>query len=415
MNMNNINMSPSEKLNMLLDGETSGIEPSEVFYELSNNPELQQEFLDIMKMKQMMSGVTESPPEHLRKGILAVIGLGGSGIWYYLQNSGVMAATSAFVTSKAGTALIATMFGVFATFMVMNNNDSPKKDNNNITSQTNVNSIPLSINVPTVSSYDKGTTKANKSFVRNTESKYIASSNITPKVSEKNINMNANLLVTNSDPAISTPNEVNIDLNSTPNKMDFNDQYFSSMSPEQKSGFIVNPANRVVNYDDYDRQMLFSLQGKGITNNSLQTPELSTTEAPAINDIGISLMYLVSDNLEVGLEFGQEFLVKRVKAGNFSSEESMLENQLTFWGGLKVNYIFNNMEILPNLRPTTSLLLGGTSRGWVTKASAGLVYDFSNKLSVFGGPEWTTGIYQFESNILSTHKWGFNYGVALRF
>lgn len=415
MNMNNTNMSHSEKLNMLLDGETSGIEPSEVFYELSHNPELQQEFLDIMKMKQLMSGVTEAPPEHLRRGVLAGIGLGGSGLWYYLQNSGVMVATSSFVSSKLGAALIACMFGAFSTFLIINNANKSESNNPEKTSiETNHSPITLSMNVPITTSFESGKSISKSTIFNKNNNHSLATNKYSDNTSENLVSRNSNYSITASIPVINAVDEDNIKTNSSQN-LDYSEHFIASLPPNQRSGFIVNPTNRIVNDNDFDRQMLFSLQGKGITNNSLQLPEISTTEAPAINDIGIALMYLVSDNLEVGLEFGQEFLVKRVKAGNFSTEESMLENQLTFWGGMKVNYIFNDMEILPNLRPTTSLLLGGTSQGWVTKASVGLVYDFSNKLAVFGGPEWTTGIYQFESKLLSTHKWGFNYGIALRF
>jgi hypothetical protein len=143
---------------------------------------------------------------------------------------------------------------------------------------------------------------------------------------------------------------------------------------------------------------------------------MSVVESPTINNIGIALMYSVSDDFELGLEFGQEFFVNKVNISTFDSDETMLENQLTFWGGLKANYTFSELSLLTeNLKPMTSLLVGGTNRGWVTKASAGLVYDVSNKISMFAGPEWTTGIYHFNSNLLSTHKFGVIYGLSLRF
>lgn len=443
MNMDKYNMTPSEKLTSLLDGETTGIDTSEVFYDLSNSPELQQEFLDLMKMRQLMSGGLEAPPEHLRRGIMAGIGLGGGGLWYGLQNSGMVAATGAFLTSKVGAALVAGMFGVLATFMIMNNSNGDKREvisnDNKAKIESLANAMPIVMEVPVVSSLatDNGSSNRLANSVITTNRNTSNSSKYSPNT-KANLGNGYSAITTtkrNSSNTSNLTNAANSDFVSITNSpqayesqsssdavlqrdestdLAYNHNFKSNLGTNQNSGFIVNPTNRKSVYED-EQQMLFSLQGKGITNNSLTTPDQSTTEAPSINNLGIALMYSVNENFALGLEFGQEFFVKRIRTNSFNSEESMLDNQLTFWGGLKASYTFNELEIVSNLKPTTSLLLGGTSSGWITKASAGLVYDISNKMAVFGGPEWTTGFYQFDSNVLSTHKWGFNYGIALKF
>jgi len=421
-------MTPSEKLHSILDGETAGIDTSEVFYELSNNPELQQEFLDLMKMKQLMSGAQEAPPEHLRRGILAGVGLGGSGLWYYLQNSSMVAASTAFLSSKVGAAIVAGMVGVLATFMIMDDESTPSTQSaqtatsqqiENLTSAT-----PILIEIPVVSSTNASSnsnstssssttiastnTGNNNIVAKNENSNFVATTNDNEPESN-----NTSVQVSDSPYLLASRSDEVYDQSAT-ETINYNKEFLPVSQSNQPSGFIINPSNRISNYDS-EQQMLFSLQGKGITNNSLITPDMSTTEAPSINNIGIALMYSVSDEFAVGLEFGQEFFVRRVKTNSFNTEESMLDNQLTFWGGLKASYTFNDLQIISNLRPTTTLLIGGTNTGWVTKASAGFIYDISNKLAMFGGPEWTTGIYQFDSQFLSTHKWGFQYGLALKF
>jgi hypothetical protein len=424
MNMDNTNMTTSEKLHLLLDGESEGIDTAEVLNEVSNSPELTQEFLDLVKMKQMMSGATEAPPEHLRRTVLAGIGLGGSGLWYYLQNSGMIAASAAFLSSKLGAALIAGMVGVFATFMVMNNNDvtnniedsKPTLRNSQYSELSSA--MPIEMEVPIVSSLSNNTTVSSNQ----NRNYYKTKSNISSAVSS------SNRIADNSQSSIASDNiydvseskkefntSQNIELIPTSSEsLSANQELLPNIQNDRPSGFIVNPTNRIM-VKESEQQMLFSLQGRGITNTSLKTPDLSSTEAPAINDIGIALMYSVNDEFELGLEFGQEFFVKKINSNSFSNEETMLENQLTFWGGVRATYKFNELQIIDGFRPMTSVLLGGTNRGWVTKASAGLVYDISNKLAVFGGPEWTSGFYQFDSQLLSTHKWGFQYGLALKF
>lgn len=430
--MNNTNMTTSEKLHLLLDGESEGIDTAEVLNEVSHSPELTQEFLDLVQMKQMMSGVTEAPPEHLRRTVMAGIGLGGSGIWYYLQNSGMVAASAAFVSSKVGAALIAGMVGIFATFMVMNNSNKTNTSDNSANSATPTvtnahyeslaSAMPIEMEVPVVSSVSKNTnnsgTRSNQNG--NSYSTIRGSANTTTRQIAANTSNSENITANNNFYDVSESSRVyNTEQNAqilptSSESIAMNQGFLPSINSEKPSGFIINPGNRTMT-NETEQKMLFSLQGRGITNNSLQTPDLSTTEAPAINDIGIALMYSVNDEFELGLEFGQEFFVKKIKSNTFSSEETMLENQLTFWGGVRATYKFNDMQILDGFRPMTSVLIGGTNRGWVAKASAGLVYDISNKLAVFGGPEWTSGFYQFDSQLLSTHKWGFQYGLSLKF
>lgn len=429
MNMENTNMTTSEKLHLLLDGELEGIDTAEVLNEVSNSPELTQEFVDLVKMKQMMSGASEAPPEHLRRTVMAGIGLGGSGLWYYLQNSGMVAASAAFISSKVGAAIIAGMVGVFATFMVMDNNDKPSVNESVLPTKSNAqfnelaSAMPIEMEVPVVSSISKNSSSFRTNSYQNS-SNYATNSGSTISTDSQivvdGVNDSENLFsnnnyykVSKSDRELNT--EQSLEILSVKNEnIAMNQELLPIVNDDRPSGFIVNPTNRIITPES-DQQMLFSLQGRGITNNSLHTADLSTTEAPAINDIGIALMYSVSDEFEIGLEFGQEFFVKKIKSNTFSNEETMLENQLSFWGGVRATYKFNELQIMDGFRPMTSVLLGGTNRGWVTKASAGLVYDISNKLAVFGGPEWTSGFYQFDSQLLSTHKWGFQYGLALKF
>ncbi len=432
MKMNENNMTDSEKLAMLLDGETDGIDTSEVLNALAENPELQQEFLDTMRMRQMMSGQLETPPDRLRRGVLAGIGLGGSGLWYYLQNTG-FAAAGAFLASKVGVAVIAATLGVASTLFLMDNNDTAEISSTQTSTIKQYAELasaePIEMTIPFVSSNKINT---NESLVRSNSNFNNGANNI---IRNSNAYSTSNQVVGNNDKSNTVAIRNSTDITesmlaygnnsdnyiNTTNNAELADNYrqlelSSNYDSGQNSGFIVNPSKRLQYEYSSDRALLFNLQVKGISNSSLTDANMSVVESPTINNIGIALMYSVNDDFELGLEFGQEFFVNKVNISTFDSDETMLENQLTFWGGLKANYTFSNLSIITeDLKPMTSLLVGGTNRGWVTKASAGLVYDVSNKLSMFAGPEWTTGIYHFNSNLLSTHKFGLIYGMSLRF
>jgi hypothetical protein len=417
---------------MLLDGETEGLDTTEVLNSLAESPELQKEFLDTMRMRRMMSGQLETPPNRLRRGVLAGIGLGGSGLWYHLQNTG-FAAASALIGSKVGVAIAATTIAVVSNlFLVdMDNNEEPTTVSNSTNKQfaALASAEPVEMSVPFVSSKsvveeDVAAKGSNNSFIsssNSSEGSYIANNDIETDVAGNNNAKTSNnsLLISESSIAnsndtesyllVSDKSDYNID---SYNNREFNTSYDNGTN----SGFIVNPSKRMQYDYSSDRALLFNLQAKGVSNSSLTDANMSVVESPTINNIGIALMYSVNEDFELGLEFGQEFFVNKVRVSTFETDETMLENQLTFWGGLKANYTFSELSILTqNLKPMTSLLIGGTNRGWVTKASAGLVYDVSNKISMFAGPEWTTGLYNFNSSLLSTHKFGIIYGMSIRF
>lgn len=432
MEMKDYNMTDSEKLAMLLDGETEGLDTTEVLNSLAESSELQQEFLDTMRMRRMMSGQLETPPDRLRRGVLAGIGLGGSGLWYYLQNTG-FAAASALIGSKVGVAIAATTIAVVSTlFLVdMDNNEDTTTASNSTNKQfaALASAEPVEMSVPFVSSTSvveedvvaKGSNNTFVSSSNSSEGSYVANNDNDQNELASNIigNPNSDLYIsetniinandTESYSLVTEKSDYNID---SYNNREFNTSYDNGTN----SGFIINPSKRMQYDYSSDRALLFNLQAKGISNSSLSEPNMSVVESPTINNIGIALMYSVNEDFELGLEFGQEFFVNKVRVSTFETDETMLENQLTFWGGLKANYTFSELSILTqNLKPMTSLLIGGTNRGWVTKASAGLVYDVSNKISMFAGPEWTTGLYNFNSSLLSTHKFGIIYGMSIRF
>ncbi|MER3328994.1 MAG: hypothetical protein RIF34_05395, partial [Candidatus Kapaibacterium sp.] len=289
-------MTTSEKLHLLLDGELDGIDTAEVLNKVSNSPELTQEFVDLVKMKQMMRGASEAPPDHLRRTVMAGIGLGGSGLWYYLQNSGMVAASAAFISSKVGAAIIAGMIGVFATFMVMDNNEKPTAKETIIPTISNAqfnelaSAMPIDMEVPVVSSVSKNTNSLGSRLNKNgsnSNTNRISATTTTKEVSTNSENIAARNTLNNNFYEVSESNReyyTNQNVEILPVKDEeiaMNQEISPIVNNENPSGFIINPTNRIMTAES-EQQMLFSLQGRGITNNSLLTPDMSTTEAPAI-------------------------------------------------------------------------------------------------------------------------------------
>lgn len=410
------NMTSSEKLNLLLDGETEGLETSELFYELSHNQELQNEFVDIVKLKKMMNQSTEAPPEKLKRGIVAGIGLTGGGFGYYLQNAGVLAGIYSLLTHKVAIGAFALLIGSIATFSLMNTETEQNVTSNNEL----VPKFELSeLSIPVVNSREVNSEIESNQYFDNIESNQ-ARVDKSNQIAANNLNISPNsistLNTTNDNERVINKNSVVI------NSVDIASSDIYRVNLESNNNNISIPQSvRTDEVNELSRSYYtsnnksFSLQTRGLSGTSMQSYDLSPTDAPAFNNVGIALMYNITDDFSFGLEFGQEFLVQDVQGESFNNREPVSENLLTFWGAMKANYTFSEIQIVDGLSPYSSLLLGGTNNGWIGKASVGLVYDISDKFAFFAAPEWTTLFYKNYSELNTSDKYGITYGVSVKF
>lgn len=131
-------------------------------------------------------------------------------------------------------------------------------------------------------------------------------------------------------------------------------------------------------------------------------------------NVGLGLLYQLSDNHAVGLEMGSEVFPMSFQ-GNVNGQVIQYQQQpQSMWAGAAYRYTLSQLGT-SGFAPFGQVLLGGTSFGPLGRVTAGFQYSPAGPLSFMLGVEGTAMAYQFNSAWFSSSKLGLTYGVAVRF
>ncbi len=157
----------------------------------------------------------------------------------------------------------------------------------------------------------------------------------------------------------------------------------------------------------------FIVQMRGMSATSLvdvNAPAQSTW----YENVGLGLLYQLSDNHAVGLEMGSEIFPMSFQ-GNVNGQVIQYQQQpQSMWAGAAYRYTLSQLGS-SGFAPFGQVLLGGTSFGPLGRVTAGFQYSPAGPLSFMLGVEGTAMAYQFNSAWFSSSKLGLTYGVAVRF
>lgn len=157
----------------------------------------------------------------------------------------------------------------------------------------------------------------------------------------------------------------------------------------------------------------FIVQMRGMSASSLvdvNAPAQSTW----YENVGLGLLYQLSDNHAVGLEMGSEIFPMSFQ-GNVNGQVIQYQQQpQSMWAGAAYRYTLSQLGS-SGFAPFGQVLLGGTSFGPLGRLTAGFQYSPTGPLSFMLGVEGTAMAYQFNSAWFSSSKLGLTYGVAVRF
>ncbi len=145
---------------------------------------------------------------------------------------------------------------------------------------------------------------------------------------------------------------------------------------------------------------------------------LTDVNAPAqtvwYENVGVGLLYQLSDNHAVGVEMGSEVFPMSFQ-GTINGQTIRYQQQpQSMWAGASYRYTLSQLGS-SGFSPFGQILLGGTSFGPLGRLTAGLQYSPVGPLSFMLGVEGTAMAYQFNSAWFSSSKLGLTYGVAVRF
>lgn len=421
-------LTSSEKITMLLDGELSQTEVGNVFFNVAQDEKLQQDFISELQIRKLMKPAAVIPPDNLRLGIISTLGIGTIGFW------GNFAETSKLIaSSKVFLMLLATITGAAGTYLFMNNAQNELAKTNS--AQANLRSSNSSgnnfndnqANNQSVNNFGANNFNANNASTNNANGNRnkFRKNNLPPVSKSTEIEQTQELISANSNPIVIAENSGNAKENSqiqvepiaqtiNTNAMQNSNLPISVPIQTMNKNEIVPNLNLMKSrYTNNDSRFMATFRGFATQNSG--NINLAPESSPSINNIAIGTMFEFTKNFSAGFEFGQENFVQQFKVTSANNEIDLIQNKLAFWGGVNLSYKLDKIQSLENLQPYGTLFIGGTNFGYITRQSLGLNYEINSQFAMFTGLEYTSLFSSYNAIWSSSQKYGMTYGIQLKF
>jgi hypothetical protein len=431
-------MTSSEQLVAFLDGELPADETTTLFYELAQNPELQEEMRQYVQIRNTFRNSQLVPPALLKNNILKNTGLIEGPTSALLDSSSKVAAmlVALFFNRTSMSVIVVALLSVGAMYM-MNKSSNPD-DSRILSSNITKNGVAnqSKSNIPVISSAEVSD-KSNNNV--SSDSKLFSDS--------KNSDNNSNLGKFNSGNGYSNSKKSgNISGNNSASRneqtTDFNS--LSALNQEEEidnrnifvvsnSKFLTNNFSPfVINQNIHSSRLrgtsgdLFStiMQNTQLNikkHGAASSPNFNLEQEsnPIINDLSVEIKYNLNTNHSIGLVYGLENF--RMTFDKDVDGIIYRYNQSWNAGWVAVNYHYNIGEISnTGLRPEFNLMAGATSVGPLFRGGVAMNYFITDNFYLNGGFESVLLAYQESqgksgSQWFSTTKFGWTFGFGVGF
>lgn len=132
------------------------------------------------------------------------------------------------------------------------------------------------------------------------------------------------------------------------------------------------------------------------------------------NNLGVSLLYHTSPNHSFGLEFGNENFPMIFDANRDGQIIRYEQSPASSWAGVTYRYTANRLGNTA-FAPFAQGVLGGTKFGPIGRVAAGIQYSPVGPLTFIFGLEGSAMAYYFQQQWYTSPKYGFTYGMAVKF
>jgi hypothetical protein len=164
----------------------------------------------------------------------------------------------------------------------------------------------------------------------------------------------------------------------------------------------------------WDEYPAFTLQARGF---SLKPMTETSVDAQTqwYQNLGLAMIYKLSDHHSVGVEFGSEVFPQVFDGTRANGQVVRYEQQpSSMWAAAVYRYSFDGIGET-SFRPILQGSFGGTKYGPLGRAMLGMSYSPVGPLSFVLGIEGATMAYQYQQNWFTSSKVGLTYGMAVRF
>lgn len=400
---NNEFLSASEKLTAFLDGELDASESGSLFYEIAQNPDLQEEMKDLVQIRNSFRNAQIAPPPEMKNKIMAGVGLAVP-----IANAGRVAFgvmlmsffKKNYVSIMLGIALLSIGYYSF-------------RSNSNLTENVENNSYPL-ISTESITQ-DQSIRNKRETGVNNNTNINIPPviADPTDKIVESNKKSSSNQSIINDEnrKIENTFDEINsvkstIHGNINPSQIANYNNHSINLSPDftsLNSGLKMNLGNILSN---------ISLQLRISNGKSYPNPEIAGNNA-FVNDFSISLMYGLNENNSLGIEFGRESFMMEFQGYEGDILYLYPQRYNAFNWGAFYQYRFNQLQIAESLTPFARIYFGGTNVGPMSRISIGTNYILTHNVSLNAGFDYTALLYSHLGNYFNTNKISWSIGLSL--
>jgi hypothetical protein len=425
----------SDLIYLFVDGEASPAERSKLYEALANNPELQAEFEDAMRMKEAVERevIAAVPPPSLTEALFLRAGVAVPVAVSSAVAPAVPALTNiansgwfALVKTFALPALAVTGAMTYGVIKLTENNPLPAQAPQAI-SRTIEDHRSLPQMITTISPETPAMAEAE--LVKKS-----SASNAVRKSGVSVINENTPAVKMASEPPVTHEKIVANNSNAATTTSTTSSPVAVAVEPKEEASFASIPSAAI---NDLSSNSISNIGGEGekLSFNPLSKIESADktlasigferyagesffqdrngkipTTGFALNNTAVNVLFTVSNNFAIGAQVSDESFpfFKLHSDGAFSAEPSLTSF------GVKAQY---TPVKLGDVNLVTSGFIGGSNVGPVTKAKLGLEY-----LSLFGGPvnvsagyEWTELYYSSHNATIGAGKTAFTFGLNYTF
>lgn len=409
--MNAYKETPSELLNLLVDGELDAVRQTELYSALQQSEELRGELDELLAIRESVRKDTEafSPPADAGRGVFQRLGFTppagtlNTPLWKKLW----IPAAAAVVAS------------LFTALMITNPGSDDLTDNTPI--EPNHSKIPVSYSVPG---------EQMNSEIVESENNFDNNNSTDNRVSVKTVNTpnaenNNNRIVSNNS------SRNGFTLNNS--DLETNNSFLSNVNNAQTFGGInliaanayadpsfgsinVHPGNMLM--DNFalssNKEGTMLLFVRGIAASSFNSVP-DETQSTMFSNMSAGAFYKISENVRLGGEVSQEpFAQEFLYNGNQVTQNPML---ICITAGAR--FETEKIEAMAGAQPYAQLLAGGALdngalTGGVGKAQLGLQWVQASGFGAFIGGE-VTGLLYEQNDLLFSGRGGFTFGISFGF
>lgn len=418
--MENISNTPSELLNLMLDGELPKHESEALYQNLADDPSLQSEMNDMMSIRQAVQNDTEAftPPVESKSIIFERLGISNTDPVPVVPVAGATSTLYRYLLPTAS-ALVASLLTTLV-FVYYGNDDKVNTADKHSLKTTELTTNFKSAPIASVSSsiaenavVNRVNEHSSNQVIDNKEKHQSTKNSLDEKIQVINSNDNESLNVMDNNTNVAESTTlVLLDQSAIQNMKELNpNQVFANSSS------IFSKSNILNNLPNKENGSHVLILASGMTGNQdINSDPVSNISLGAYGVLPISISNFdleMNYGVRIGNENFQTAVSPEIKGGTIE-----FHNQSVIFGVASTRLVLTELELFELISPYIQLEGGFTTHGAMTKEIAGIQISPDFKIMGLNATIFTSyeigQLYQTNYSNTSTNK-GVNFGFLIKF